>query len=122
MEASMSFRFWRTGIAAAVLALSAGCLVSSSSNTRYTGTNVATGTFDQIKPGTTTVGWVHATLGEPSAKNQDGNDVVWKYSYTEHVDSTGAVFLIFGGSSSTETVKTVFIEFKDGVVINKWRG
>ncbi|HUB26143.1 MAG TPA: hypothetical protein VL992_12000 [Tepidisphaeraceae bacterium] len=104
------------------LALAAGCLVSGSSHTTYSGTNVAPGTFDQIKAGSTTIGWVHATLGEPTTKTQDGDDEVWKYTYTEHTDSSGAVFLIFGGSSSTETVKTVFIEFKDGVVINKWQG
>ena len=47
---------------------------------------------------------------------------VWKYEYTEHHDGSGAIFLIFGGSSSKEKPHTAFVEIKDGVVTNKWRG
>jgi outer membrane protein assembly factor BamE (lipoprotein component of BamABCDE complex) len=118
--------FWRTVVAVAGLtvglAATPGCLFSAHSDTTYTGTNVSQSTFAQIKPGSTTIGWVHATLGEPNSKTKDGDDEVWKYTYTEHTDSSGAVFLIFGGSSSSEKTNTVFIEFKNGVVINKWRG
>ena len=77
-----------------VLAASVGCLVSGHSSTSYSGTNVPKSTFDQIKIGSTTIGWVHATLGEPSSRNADGDDEVWKYTYTEHTDSSGSVFLI----------------------------
>ncbi len=104
------------------LAAMAGCLVTGQTSTTYTGTNVSPGTFAQIKPGSTTIGWVHAMLGEATAKTKDGDDEVWKYTYTEHTDSSGVVFLIFGGSTSDEKTNIVFIEFKDGVVINKWRG
>jgi outer membrane protein assembly factor BamE (lipoprotein component of BamABCDE complex) len=105
------------------LAIAPGCLVTNQSNTTHSGTDVAQGTFDQVKTGSTTIGWVHATLGEPSNKTiSDGNDEVWKYIYTEHTDSSGSVFLLFGGASTSEKTKTVFIEFKDGIVINKWRG
>jgi outer membrane protein assembly factor BamE (lipoprotein component of BamABCDE complex) len=106
----------------ALLASVPGCLVAGGSKTTYTGTRVAQSTFEQIKPGTTTIGWVHVTLGEPTSKTKDGDDEVWKYTYTEQTESSGAVFLIFAGSSSNQTTNTVFIEFKDGVVINKWRG
>jgi outer membrane protein assembly factor BamE (lipoprotein component of BamABCDE complex) len=106
-----------------VLALLSGCLITNQSNTTHTGTNVSQSTFDQIKAGSTTIGWVHATLGEPTSKTvDDGDDEVWKYSFTEHTDSSGSVFLIFGGASSNEKTNTVFIEFKSGIVINKWRG
>jgi outer membrane protein assembly factor BamE (lipoprotein component of BamABCDE complex) len=117
--------FRATTIAAFILlslAALPGCLVSSTSQTKTTGANIASGTFDQIKPGATTVGWVHATLGDPTSKSVDGNDEVWKYTYTERTDSTGAVFLVFGGASTSEKTYTTFIEFKDGVVTNKWRG
>jgi outer membrane protein assembly factor BamE (lipoprotein component of BamABCDE complex) len=99
-----------------------GCLVTASSETTHNGTRVAPDTFAQIKPGTTTAGWVEATLGPPTSKNKTGDDEVWKYVYTEHTDSGGAIFLIFGGSGSSDKSETSFIEFKDGVVINKWRG
>jgi outer membrane protein assembly factor BamE (lipoprotein component of BamABCDE complex) len=106
----------------AALVLLGGCLVTHESETTHTGTRVAPDTFAQIKPGTTTIGWVEATLGPPTSKTRNDNDEVWKYIYTEHTDSSGAIFLIFGGSDSTERSETSFIEFKDGTVINKWHG
>jgi outer membrane protein assembly factor BamE (lipoprotein component of BamABCDE complex) len=112
----------RTAILGLTLTLVSGCLIGTASNTMHTGTNVGQSTFDQIKAGSTTVGWVHATLGDPTSKTVDGDDEIWKYTYTEHTDSGGYVFLIFGGSSSNEKTSTAFIEIKDGIVINKWRG
>jgi outer membrane protein assembly factor BamE (lipoprotein component of BamABCDE complex) len=105
-----------------LLLLTTGCLVTSNSETSHYGTRVAPETFAQIKPGTTTIGWVEATLGTPTSKNKNDNDEVWKYTYHEHTDSSGAIFLIFGGSDSSDRSETAFIEFKDGIVINKWRG
>jgi outer membrane protein assembly factor BamE (lipoprotein component of BamABCDE complex) len=102
--------------------LCTGCLVTHTSNTTHKGIEVTPETFAQIKPGSTTIGWVQATLGNPTEKTRNDNDEVWKYIFTEHTDSSGAVFLIFGGSDSTEKSETTFIEFKDGIVINKWRG
>ena len=103
--------------------LFSGCLVGGSSEVRYTGTNVPASTFDQIEPGKTTVGWVKATLGEPTSKTDAGDHTVWKYTYTEHKDNSGYVFFIFGGSNTTEETHNAFIEFnKDEIVVNKWRG
>jgi outer membrane protein assembly factor BamE (lipoprotein component of BamABCDE complex) len=99
-----------------------GCLIGSDSHETRTGTDVSENTFAQIEPGKTTIGWVQATLGEPTSKSSADGSVVWKYSYTERKDSTGAVFLIFGSHDSTETTHTAYIEFKDGVVFKKWRG
>ena len=104
------------------LAAMTGCLVTASSQTTHNGKQVSQETFAQVKPGTTTIGWVEATLGSPTSKSKIGDDEVWKYVYTEHTDSSGAIFLIFGGSGSSEKSETAFIEFKDGIVINKWRG
>jgi outer membrane protein assembly factor BamE (lipoprotein component of BamABCDE complex) len=122
----MRKRSWPILFGAATLCITMafvpGCLISGSSNTTHTGTNVAPSTFQQIKVGSTTIGWIHAMLGEPTSKTNDGGDEVWKYTYTEHTDTSGAVFLVFGGSSSSEKTNTVFIEFKNGTVINKWRG
>ena len=99
-----------------------GCLITHESETTHKGTSVAPATFAQIQPGKTTIGWVQATLGEPSSRTNTDGDIVWKYIYTEHTDSSGAIFLIFGGSTSNEKSETTFIEFKDGIVTNKWRG
>lgn len=103
--------------------LLAGCLISSSSDEKVKGNYVPQSTFDRIEPGKTTGAWVKATLGEPSSKEKaDSGSEVWKYSYTEEKNSSGAIFLIFGGSSSKEQQRAAYVELKDGVVTNKWRG
>jgi hypothetical protein len=108
-------------ISVALLALG-GCLVAGNSETKRTGTDVPESTFSQIQPGKTTVGWVQATLGEPTTKSKVDDHEVWKYSYTVRTDNSGAIFLIFGGHSTDEKTHNAFVEFKDGLVINKWRG
>ena|ERR1019366_5757560 len=105
-----------------LLAGLSGCLIGSDSHETRTGNDVSENTFAQIEPGTTTIAWVQATLGEPTSKDKTEDSVVWKYSYTERKDSSGAVFLIFGAHDATETTHTAFIEFKNGVVFKKWRG
>jgi outer membrane protein assembly factor BamE (lipoprotein component of BamABCDE complex) len=119
----LHLRQLRTATLISALVALCGCLVTENSNTTHTGTRVSQDAFNQIKPGSTTTGWVTATLGQPTSKTKtDNSDEVWKYVYTEHTDSSGAIFLIFGGSNSTEKSEIAFLEFKDGVVINKWRG
>ena len=102
--------------------LLAGCLVEHCSNTTHDGTRVAPDTLAQIKVGETTTGWIAATLGPPTSKTKTDQDEVWKYVYTEHTSNQGAIFLIFSGSDTSDKSETAFIEFKNGVVINKWRG
>lgn len=99
-----------------------GCLISGNTTQTTSGTKVAPSTFAQIQVGKTTAGWVAATLGDPTSKSNAGGDEVWKYTYTQKTDNSGAVFLIFGGHNSSETTSTAFIEIRDGVVINKWQG
>jgi outer membrane protein assembly factor BamE (lipoprotein component of BamABCDE complex) len=106
-----------------VLLLTAGgCLVSSTSNEKVSGNYVPEDTFDRIKPGETTSSWVKATLGEPSTREKvDESNEVWKYSYTEVREGSGAIFLIFGGSDKKERQRNAYVEFKDGIVKSKWR-
>ena len=107
----------------AVLVALSGCLVSGTASQKRTGKYVADSTFSQIEPGKTTAGWVLATLGEPDCKAVAGNgSEVWQWRYTEHRENNTAVFLIFAGSDEKETSGTAFVELKDGVVTNKWRG
>jgi outer membrane protein assembly factor BamE (lipoprotein component of BamABCDE complex) len=107
----------------AVMAALSGCLVAGSAKQERTGKYVADTTFSQIEPGKTTAGWIVATLGEPDKKTAvgDGSEV-WQWQYTEHRENSTAVFLIFAGSNKKETTGTAFVELKDGVVTNKWRG
>ena len=106
---------------AGVAAGAGGCLISHSTTESTKGKAVPESTFAQIKEGETTIGWVQATLGEPTSKSTADDHIVYKYIYTERRDSDSAVFLIFGSSKTTETEHTAYIEFKGGMVIKKWR-
>jgi len=114
----------RVVIIVMVVAPLAGCLVSATSNEKRTGNYVADSTFSKIEPGKTTAGWIQATLGEPNSKDKvESSDAeVWKYTYTETKNSSGSIFLLFGGSDSKETTGHAYVEIKDGVVVSKWRG
>ena len=117
-----TLRFALAALALSLLLLN-GCLVAHSSNEHVTGNYVPPSTFDRIEPGKTSAAWVKATLGEPSSKEAAGtNTEVWKYSYTEQKESSGAIFLIFGGSDKKEQQRVAYVEIKDGMVTNKWRG
>src|SRR3954468_18141300 len=98
-----------------------GCLVSSDSSQKTTGNYVAESTLDKTQPGKTPASWVQATLGEPDSKQkiESTGSELWKYSYTEKRESSGAVFLIFAGHDTKETNGHAFVEMRDGVVINK---
>jgi outer membrane protein assembly factor BamE (lipoprotein component of BamABCDE complex) len=99
-----------------------GCLITGDNHESTTGTRVADTTFDQIKPKSTTEDWVRVTLGPPTSDSilQDGGHVL-KYVYTERKESTGAVFLIFGGHDEKRIDHTAFIEVHNGLVTNAWR-
>jgi outer membrane protein assembly factor BamE (lipoprotein component of BamABCDE complex) len=101
---------------------STGCLVTSNSEVKRSGNYIPDSTFDQIKPHETTEGWVRATLGKPTSidKLDDGAEI-WKYTYVVRKESSGAVFLIFGGSSANEVEHTAYVQIKDGVVTKAWR-
>src|SRR5689334_16208223 len=98
--------------------IGAGCLVSSNTQQSRSGSYVPENTFDQIKTGKTTQAWVKAVLGEPSSKNTADDTEIWKWSYTERKESSGAIFLIFGGHDEKEQSHAAYVEFKDGVVVN----
>ncbi len=100
-----------------------GCLVTSHSSESHSGNYVSDSTFDQIKPAQTTTAWVKATLGEPTrvTKVDDGTEL-WDYAYSEEKTSSGAIFLIFGGSNVKESTHHAFVEFKGGLATRAWRG
>jgi outer membrane protein assembly factor BamE (lipoprotein component of BamABCDE complex) len=110
-------------VLAGLLIAGAGCLVGVSSNDSRTGNYVAQNTINQIQPNQTTRGWVAGIIGEPTSKVKvDEATEVWKYSYNEKHESSGAVFLIFGGSNVKETSHALFIEFHGDLVSRFWQG
>lgn len=109
-------------LAGLMLAGTAGCLVSSDTRQTRSGNYVADTTFNHITPGNTTEGFVRATLGPPTSVTplEDGSQL-WKYSYSERRESSGAVFLLFGGHDEKEQTHTAFVQLKHGVVTKAWR-
>jgi outer membrane protein assembly factor BamE (lipoprotein component of BamABCDE complex) len=106
---------------AAVLPL-AGCLVAGHSSQTITGNYVSPAAFSQIKPGVTTSAWVQGVLGPPNSQTTlDNGHQLWRYLANVRTQSSGAVFVLMAGDSTTDKPQTTLIEFKDGVVVNIWR-
>jgi len=119
---AMPSAFARAALLVSVCVPLCGCLVMSNREEHMTGKYVGAHTFDQIEPGKTKADWVEATLGEPTEKKKfDDASEIWKYTYTQHKDSQGAIFLVFAGNDSRERRGTAYIELEDGVVQKKWR-
>lgn len=100
-----------------------GCL-SSGSVTQFDGPNIGDHTLAEIKPSQTTQAWVLAVLGEPTKKavvnDPDGTVEVWKWVRRKITTIKGSA-LVISSKSKSEEVRTVYVEFKDGVVTRAWR-
>jgi len=102
--------------------LASGCLIGTSSNTKYTGRYIGQETLSQIEPGDHE-SEVSSLLGEPTSRTlKEGGNTIWKYAYTEATTKTGSVFLLFGSQKTTETEGAVYVEFDaDMRVVKTWR-
>ncbi len=107
---------------AACIPAMAGCLVVRESDTRYSGDYISASRLECIEPGRTTAEEVLEQLGEPTQRTpRDDGSEVWRYEYTQTKSSSGAVFLIFAGSSRKEVSGEVQVTVRDGVVQRVWR-
>ena len=97
-----------------------GC-IHGSSYSSLDGNYVGARTFERIKIGETTEGWVTAALGAPSRKTAIEGGSLWAYEYSRTERSRGSVLLVIGGSSSEKSAGGTFIEIKDGIVTDAWR-
>ncbi|MEX0875969.1 MAG: hypothetical protein WD114_00795 [Phycisphaerales bacterium] len=99
-----------------------GCLISSNKSTRIDGAYVHPGTVTQIRLHQTTAAETEEIMGAPSFKNtHDDGAETWTWNWTESKDSSGSLFLVFGGSSEKTVTESVHVQFKNGVVVKKWR-
>jgi hypothetical protein len=106
---------------AGMLALSAGCLISSSSRTQTSGHYISPSTMNQVEKGARQ-DFVIATLGEPSKKiPMDDGSELWKWEWRQVRESEGALFLVFSGENSTEKNGAAYVLMRDGVVEKAWR-
>ncbi len=101
-----------------------GCLVMSKNQVSETGTRISEGTLAQVEPGHTSTDWLLAAIGEPTARTpvgEDGMTEIWRYDHVRREDSSGAVFLIFGGTTRRSESRRVFFEVTDGRVQRTWQ-
>ncbi len=107
-------------LATAIFATS-GCLIQSKSSTTYTGNRVTGNALARLEKGVSTEEFVLATIGAPDEQQElsDGT-VLWKYAWSERRQHAGAVFLLFGGESSTSHQGKAFIRFENGIVQDFW--
>ncbi|MCE7973125.1 MAG: hypothetical protein DYG92_02195 [Leptolyngbya sp. PLA1] len=103
-------------IFASALMLS-GCLISSQSSTTASGRTLSTQDSRSIEIGKTTGDELISSFGEPTSRidRPDGSST-WKWCRTETRNSSGAVFLIFGGSSTRTESNCAVVELSAGVV------
>ena len=99
-----------------------GCLITGDNHESTTGTKVSDATFGQIQPNSTTEDWIRTTLGQPTSDSalRDGGRIL-KYTYSERRETSGAVFLIFGGHNEKHVDHTAYIEIHNGLVTKAWR-
>jgi hypothetical protein len=104
-------------VSATALLVLPGCLVSSSSRTETTGKNLESADTRSIEVGKTTGDEIIQSFGAPTERTDrpDGS-ATWKYCQIETRRSSGAVFLVFGGSSSKSTKQCTVLDLKGGVV------
>lgn len=109
-------------LALGTLTLLSGCLVSGHSNSTMSGAYVGPTTFSQVEPGVTSEEWVLASFGKPTERTSlsDGTDLL-KWTHTRTKRGSGSVFLLYGGSNSTETHGAAFVQVRDGTVVKAWR-
>jgi outer membrane protein assembly factor BamE (lipoprotein component of BamABCDE complex) len=111
-----------TAAAVAALALgTTGCLIGRTENTKFSGRYVSEETLQQVEPGDSQ-DEVVSLLGQPSSKTEKpSGTTVWRYGYHKATTRTGAVFLLFGSTVSTETEGAVYVEFDDDdKVVKTW--
>jgi len=118
----MKPRILRAAVAAlALVPLASGCLIGSSENTKFEGRFVSQETLDRVEP-VDSQDEVRSLLGSPTrSTTKESGTTIWTYSYTQATTKTGAVFLLFGSSRTTETEGAVYVEFDaDGKVLKTW--
>lgn len=100
---------------------STGCLVTSTNSSSYSGDRIEPGSDREVVLGQTTPDQAIAILGEPTTRVGEGINETLTWRWTERTQSSGAVFLIFGGSSDSTHKKALHIAFENGVAVKRWR-
>ncbi len=109
-------------LALTTLAVLPGCLVTSRNSSSFSGNRVDPGEESQVVLFQTSPDQAAAILGEPTTRaHNDAGEEVLTWRWTRQAESSGSVFLIFGGSSSTTQEHALNIAFREGVAVRRWR-
>lgn len=113
----------RTQLLLAALALTAfpACIINANSHTTRSGKYISAETVQRLEPGKDQ-DYVLALLGDPSSRQtlSDGTEI-WKWTYRERKNSSGAVFLIIDSDATTEVERSTYVELQHGQVVRAWQ-
>jgi hypothetical protein len=91
---------------------------------KYEGTYISDELFDHVKLNEATDDWVLAVFGPPSARTplRDGTEI-WRWVYRP-TSQESPIFEVFNKSEKEPKLATraVFVQFRNQVVIKKWKG
>lgn len=101
--------------------VTAGCLLTVQSDSRWRHGAAAMDSADRIQSGTTTRDWILDHLGNPDSSyvNARGNEVM-RYVSRRETDAEVHLFLLFSIDVSDEEVHTVHVEIEGEIVKGWW--
>ena len=101
--------------------VTAGCLLTVQSDSRWRHGSAAMDSADRIQSGTTTRDWILDHLGNPDSSyvNARGNEVM-RYISRRETDAEVHLFLLFSIDVSDEEVHTIHVEIEDEIVRGWW--
>ena len=115
-------RRFRSALAIIVTGIvTAGCLLTVQSDSRWRHGAAAMDSADRIQSGTTTRDWILDHLGNPDSSyvNARGNEVM-RYISRRETDAEVHLFLLFSIDVSDEEVHTIHVEIEDEIVRGWW--
>lgn len=106
-----------------LLVVLCGCsVISSTTTTTRSGTQVSNETLTQLELGKTTKEWLVATLGAPSAITKVGDQTeILKYTSTLTKKQRSGLILVIHTNNETEAKETVYFEFQEGILARYWK-
>ena len=100
--------------------MASGCLLGSSSITKYSGQFVADETLSRIKVGDNQH-FVISLLGEPTSRTEVDDLTIWKYAYTRTTTEKKSVLVVISSRNTTEITGAAYVEFDaDQLVTRTW--
>ncbi len=98
--------------------VASGCLLSSSSITKYSGQFVAEEALGRIKVGDNQQ-FVISLLGEPTSRTENDDLTIWKYAYNRTTTKKKSILLVIRDRDTTETTGAAYVEFDANRIVTR---